>query len=193
MNEFQEIWNAHQPKIQSYLARMVGKHEAEDLMQEVFLKAYQDFGKFRGDSQISTWLYKIATNTALDKLRSSSYKKDKRNVSISELVKEITDKEMASGEKQCIRKEMNHCIRTFVENLPEKYRTVMVLSELEELQNSEIADILGISIDNVKIQLHRARAKLREELQTHCNFYRGENNELACDLKNQQPPKNSHE
>ena len=100
---------------------------------------------------------------------------------------------MVSGEKQYIRKEMNSCIKDFVENLPENYRTVIVLSELEGHKNKEIADILGISIDTVKIRSHRARAKLRKELETHCNFYHGDNNEIACDLKSPHPLKNSQE
>jgi len=78
---------------------------------------------------------------------------------------------------------MNKCIRDFVEKLPENYRTVVVLSELEGLINNEIAEILGVSLDTVKIRLHRARVKLKKELETHCSFYRDERNELACDLK----------
>jgi RNA polymerase sigma-70 factor (ECF subfamily) len=78
---------------------------------------------------------------------------------------------------------MNDCIRNFVEKLPENYKTVLVLSELEGLQNQEIAEILGLTLDTVKIRLHRARGKLKKELETHCNFYRDERNELACDLK----------
>jgi RNA polymerase sigma-70 factor (ECF subfamily) len=78
---------------------------------------------------------------------------------------------------------MNDCIRNFIEQLPADYRTVLVLSELEELKNIQIADILGISLETVKIRLHRARIKLRKELETHCSFYRDERNDLACDLK----------
>jgi len=68
-----------------------------------------------------------------------------------------------------------------------------VLSELEGHKNKEIGKILGISVDTVKIRLHRARAKLRKVLKTHCTFYYGDNNELACDLKSQHPPINLQE
>ena len=78
---------------------------------------------------------------------------------------------------------MNKCIRDFIEELPENYRTVVVLSELEGLKNTEIAEILGVSLDTIKIRLHRARAKLKKELETHCDFYRDEGNEFACDVK----------
>jgi RNA polymerase sigma-70 factor (ECF subfamily) len=78
---------------------------------------------------------------------------------------------------------MNECIREFIEKLPPNFRAVMVLSEIEGLKNSEIADILGISLDNVKIRLHRARAGLKKKLQEGCSFYQDERNTLACDRK----------
>jgi len=148
---------------------------------------------FRGESQLSTWIYRIATNAALDRLRSPSFRQtvQKRVANDSIALGEIepSDKDVWTGEKtpsletSLIRKEMNECIRNFVENLPTDYRTVVVLSELEGLKNNEIAKILGVSLDTVKIRLHRARAKLKKELETHCSFYRDERNELACDLK----------
>ena len=78
---------------------------------------------------------------------------------------------------------MTECLREFMDRLPETYKTVMVLSELQEFKNSEIAEILGISLNTVKIRLHRARERLRKELETGCNFYRDERNEFACDRK----------
>jgi RNA polymerase sigma-70 factor (ECF subfamily) len=88
-----------------------------------------------------------------------------------------------SVEKAAVREEMNDCIREFIGRLPENYKTVMLLSELEGFKNDEIAAILGVSLDTVKIRLHRAREKLRKELQAGCNFYRDDCNELACDRK----------
>ena len=78
---------------------------------------------------------------------------------------------------------MNDCIRGYVEKLPENYRTVLVLSEWEGLRNNEIAEILGITLDTVKIRLHRGKEKLKEELETHCDSYWIEENELLPDLK----------
>ena len=79
---------------------------------------------------------------------------------------------------------MNECIREFIDKLPEDYKSVTVLSELEELKNIEISEVLGISLDTVKIRLHRARAKLKKELEAGCIFKRDEENELVCDRKN---------
>lgn len=191
--EIQNIYNTFQPKILRYLARLVGEHEAEDLTQEVFIRVSQALKTFRGKSQLSTWIYRIATNAALDRLRSPSFQRvvQKRlsDDSIPGDGIEAEDKDVWTGEKtplvdqQVIRKEMNECIRNFIEKLPEDYRTVIILSELEDLQNREIAEVLGASLDTVKIRLHRARAKLKKELETNCSFYRDERNELACDLK----------
>ena len=78
---------------------------------------------------------------------------------------------------------MNECIRDFIEKLPEAYRTVLVLGELEGLRNKEIAEILGVTLDTVKIRLHRAREKLKEELVAHCDSYWIEGNEFVPDLR----------
>jgi RNA polymerase sigma-70 factor (ECF subfamily) len=191
--EFQNIHDVYRPKIVRYLAHLVGKRDVEDLVQEVFMKVNHALKTFRGESQLSTWIYRIATNAALDWLRSpSSRQKGQESLSEESLAEgemEIIDKDPWTGEKipsietSVIRKEMNECIRGIVEKLPENYRTVVVLSELEGFRDDEIAEILGVSIHTAKIRLHRARARLKKELETQCNFYRDERNEFACDRK----------
>ncbi|MCK5392409.1 MAG: sigma-70 family RNA polymerase sigma factor [Deltaproteobacteria bacterium] len=190
--EFQKIYETFQPKIHRYLTRLVDEHEAEDLTQEVFTKVSQGLKNFRGESQLSTWIYRIATNIAFDRLRNPSFQQmvQKRLSSDSTAEDKIstenvvwTSERAPSIDQQLIRKEMNECIQNFIEELPENYRTVLVLSELDGLKNREIAEILQVSLGTVKIRLHRARAKLKKELEIHCSFYRDERNELACDLK----------
>ncbi len=191
--DFHTIYETFRPKIVRYLAHVVGWRDAEDLTQEVFVKVNQALKTFKGESQVSTWIYRIATNSALDKLRSPSFRrtgqKSLSGESTGEGETEIVDKNAWTGEKKpsietsLIRKEMNECIRDLVEKLPENYRTVVALSELEGFRDDEIAEILKVSIHTVKIRLHRARARLRKELEAHCNFYRDERNEFACDLK----------
>lgn len=188
--EFKKIYDAFQPKILKYLKRLVNNFEAKDLTQEVFMKVSKSIKTFRKESSLSTWIYRIATNTALDRLRSPDYKHmHTESPSASENRTETEDMNLWTGKKttpidqQLIRKEMNECIRGLVEKLPEEYRAVLVLAEFEGLKNSEIAEILGITIATVKIRLHRARAKMKNELEGHCSFYRDERNELACDKK----------
>ncbi len=189
--EFPKIHNTFQPKIFRYLTRLAGKDEAEDLTQEVFVKVSKGLKNFREESKLSTWIYKIATNTALDRLRSPSFcacktlMTDTIEDADADIECEVAciKANMPSAEQQLVKKEMNECIRSFIYNLPAAYRAVILLSEIEGLKNGEIAEILGITLDTVKIRLHRARAKLKKELEANCNFYRDEQNELACDLK----------
>ncbi len=192
--EFQEIYEMYQSKIHYYLSKMVGEVEAKDLTQEVFIKVHQSLDGFKGKSQLSTWIFRIATNIALDKFRNLSSHRKSQEFSYEEMLEGgdslledengwIREKSI-STDQQLIKKEMNACIRDFIDNLPEDYRAVVILSEIEELKNQEVAEILGITLDNVKIRLYRARAKLNKVLETHCRFYRNEQNVLACDLKN---------
>ncbi len=193
--EFNRIFKEYQPKILRYLTRLTGMYEAEDLSQEVFIKVESGLKKFRGDSKLSTWIYRIATNTAVDRMRNPSFKykvnegipsepaqKDDLDTEYKDL---FTGETAESTDQQYVRKEMNSCIRNYIENLPENYRTVVILKELEGLKNKEIAEILNLSLDAVKIRLHRARAQLRKKLESNCSFYRNEQNELSCDLKNE--------
>ena len=190
---FQEIHDAFRPKILRYLKLLVGEDEAEDLTQDVFVKVSRALGNFRGESGLSTWLYRIATNAALDRLRDPAYqriiRKSPPDTPAGNLVSEIEDRNTWTGERvpsleqQVFRKEMNECIQGFVARLPENHRAVLVLSEFERLKNEEIAQILGVSLDTVKIRLHRARARLREELGDHCDSYWIENNEFVPELK----------
>lgn len=186
--EFPNLDEVFRPKILRYLTRLVGETEANDLTQEVLIKVNDALPNFRGDAQLSTWIYRIATNAALDWLRSPSYKRVMRGCSTSEAV-ELEDRNAVTGEKiplvepQIFRKEMNVCIQSFIQKLPEKYRVVLVLSEFEGLKDSEIAETLGLSLNAAKIRLHRAKEKLKEELSTKCDAYWIEENEFLPELK----------
>jgi len=190
--KFQEIYDAFQSKILRYLARLVDKNEAEDLTQETFVKVNLALENFRGESKLSTWIYRIATNTALDRLRSPSFQQAAQKLS-ADLIEidesPLDDRNAWTGEKtplvepQIYRKEMGACIQDFIGKLPESYRTVLVLGEMESLSNNEIAEILGLSLGTVKIRLHRARAKLRQELESNCDSYWVESNEFLPDFK----------
>ncbi|MCP5105547.1 MAG: RNA polymerase sigma factor [bacterium] len=184
--EFQDIYNTFYSKIHRYLKRLVGESEAEDLTQEVFLKVSRGLSSFRGESKLSAWIYRIATNAAMDKLRSTSFlRMVKDRVSIdSEAECHKGDKDEAPPvAQQLVQDEMNGCIRRFIDKLSGSYRSVVILSELEGVKNKEIADILGVSLDIVKIRLHRARERLKKELMNGCSFYRNKQNVLSCDLK----------
>jgi RNA polymerase sigma-70 factor (ECF subfamily) len=191
--DFQEIYAAFQPKILRYLVSLVGESEAEDLTQEVFVKIGRALKNFRGECKLSTWLYRIATNAAVDKLRSPVFfEASQEGCSTGSLaagetenieMDVLTAEKGPNIEQQLVRAEMDTCVAGFINRLPENYRVVIVLSELEGLRNAEIAEILGVTLEMVKIRLHRARTKLREELIKHCDSYWIEENEFVPDLK----------
>lgn len=194
--DFDEIYEKYWPKVYRYLTRMIGAEDAEDATQEVFMKVANSLDAFRNESQLSTWIYRIATNSAIDRMRKLDFRQNKLR---QELQPEFTgetsaDKERSgrSGKKakktsllesKVIHREMNDCIRGIIDALPEKYRTIIILSEMEGLKNKELAAVLGISLEAAKVRVHRAKAQLRQMLQHHCNFYWDERNELACDRK----------
>jgi len=192
--EFSDVYKEFHDKISRYLKRMVGEEEAEDLTQEVFVKVSDGLKEFRGESQLGTWVYRIATNAALDRLHSRSFRQNSQTVSLggsdehgaAEFEDSSIGAESLTAEREAIRNEMTECIREFVDRLAENYRVVIILSELKELKNQDIADILGISLDAVKIRLHRARARLKEEFEAGCTFYEDKNGGLSCDRKGEE-------
>jgi RNA polymerase sigma-70 factor (ECF subfamily) len=186
--DFNEIYKEFYPKIFRYLTRLSGQHEVEDITQEVFEKVNRGLKSFKGESKVSTWLYRIATNTAIDRMRPLSFQRSSGYTNLEDSLG-IEDKNVWSGDRKTptdqtiIRREMSECVREFVDKLPPDYKTVILLSELEGFKNKEIADILQVSLDTVKIRLHRARAKLKKELNDGCTFYHSEQNILSCDRK----------
>ncbi len=183
---FDQIYAEHRPMIRRYLARLAGENEADDLTQETFIRVSQSLATFKGQSGIATWIYQIATNAAADRLRSRSFRQAASTVYCADNDQNpgpACASPPPSTEDQLVRKEMNECIQSYVGFLPGNYRTVLILSEMEGLRNSEIAAILGLSLSTVKIRLHRAREKLRQELAANCIFYRTDCNQLACEPK----------
>jgi RNA polymerase sigma-70 factor (ECF subfamily) len=183
--DFSAVYQEYQPKIQRYLTHFSGEADAADLTQTVFLKVSQSLDGFRGESSLSTWIYRIATNTAHDHAASSLTKQKGAEQLFADdaSVDDLPDTGLQRTDNEYIRREMTACIRGVVDQLPENYRTVLLLSEFEELSNAEIATILDIRLDTVKIRLHRARTALRKEMECRCSFYHDERSEIMCDRK----------
>ncbi len=172
-SEFQRIYDAFHAKILRYLLRLIGEREAEDLTQEVFLKVSRALDSFRGESQLSTWIYRIATNTAVDRIRALSVRQSAEQAILEDSSEPESGDDCSvqvapSLEHQLLRKERYECYVRFVLALPVNYRTVVVLSELEDMTPQEIAEILGLGLDVVKVRLHRGRERLLREFKIHC-------------------------
>ncbi len=186
--EFEKIYEEYYQKIFLYLKRITGVTDAEDLAQDVFNKVNRGLKDFQGKSSLSTWIYRIATNTVIDRSRSAGYRHANEQIPIEEASDHYSpdlqeDYTPPATDQLVIKKEMNECIGEYIATLPHDYRTIIVLSELEGLTNKEIAEVLSLSLDNVKIRLHRARARLKEVLKDACDFYYTDENTLACDRK----------
>lgn len=181
--DFNSVYNEFHSRILRYVSGMAGPEEAEDLTQDIFLKVNRSLNDFKGQSSLSTWIYRIATNTALDRLRTLS-RRPSNAIPESELEavdRNVWTEEIVQGsDEEMVRTEMNDCIREFIERLPYDYKTVMLLSKLEGMRNSEVADILGISLETVKIRLHRGGSLLKKEFEKGCDFYRDGQRGLSC-------------
>jgi RNA polymerase sigma-70 factor (ECF subfamily) len=188
--DFQIIYKEFYPKILMYLTRILNdKDLAEDFTQDVFIRVHEGLEKFEGRSKLSTWIYKIATNITHDYFKSTSFQKG-INQTLTGAFQEDNkeDKNVWTGGKGEIsdqvleKKEMNSCIRRYVQDISENYRTVFVLSEYEGLKNKEIAEILGLTLDTVKIRIYRARTQLKKKMEEGCNISYEENG-ISCDEK----------
>ncbi len=144
------------------------REDAEDVVQDAFLKAYQNLGQFQGQSKFYTWLVRIAVNEALMRLRR---RRPERMVSLDEDVKTEEDsmpREIAdwspNPEQQYTQGELKDILGRTIQGLPASFRTVFVLRDVEGLSTEETAEALGLSIPAVKSRLLRARLQLRERL-----------------------------
>ena len=144
------------------------REDAEDVLQETFLKAYTHLDQFQGNSKFYTWIVRIAVNQALMKLRK---RKTDRTVSMDEGIdtgEDIVAREIAtwdpSPEEQYGREELAEILDSAVQSLAPAYRTVFVLRDIEDLSTEETAAALDLSIPAVKSRLLRARLQLREKL-----------------------------
>ncbi|MFL7890569.1 MAG: RNA polymerase sigma factor [Anaerolineales bacterium] len=170
--EFAKLVEEYSPMIYRLGLKMLNNpQDAEDILQETFIKAYKHIGKFDGRSSISTWLYRIATNEALMSLRK------KRPDMISFDVPSINESEPQEPmqivdwcclpEEEFLSSEGRLRLDEAAERLPESLRIVFVLRDIEGLSTRETADVLDISEMAVKTRLSRARLRLREDLSTY--------------------------
>ena len=189
------LFTAHRERVRRSLVRLVGETEADDLVQEVFVRVTRALPEFRGEASVATWILRIARGVGLDHLRSRRHGEAKRTVSLTPAAPEADNDadpvpephEEAEAPRRLVHAEMSTCVREYVARLAPEHRAVIELKDLEGLTSQEIAARLGVSVDNAKIRLHRARQALRRELERGCEFYQSETGTLACDRKNSAP------
>lgn len=149
--------------------RLVGnKTDAEDLVQEVFVKVYRYLDRYNGEFAFATWIIKIASNHSIDFLRKSKLKTTSLDVNADEKESSGSFKQYAANtpapDKVLLKKEQKKIIEDAIDELPEKYRVIIVLRHTEEKNYDEIAMLLNIPIGTVKARLFRAREMLNKKL-----------------------------
>ena len=156
---FEQVYRTHAPRLFGVASRLVGRADAEDLLQEIFLTAYRKLDQYKGESTLGTWLFRLATNLCLDHLRS-------RGARLTKMTDTMEDEpEAGLARAGAIGGTIDRLdLERAVAALPPGYRTAFVLHDVEGLGHREIAEALGVSEGTSKSQLHRARLRLRAAL-----------------------------
>lgn len=156
-------------KYQSMIFRTVmgflhDKDEADDVTQEIFINTYQSLAKFKGDALFSTWIYRIAVNASLNKVRKASKSLRIQALLGMDKLKPLEIPETENPENIIIREEHHQWIKHALNSLPESQRIAIVLSKYDDLPQKKIAEIMNISEGAVEALIQRAKANLRKKL-----------------------------
>lgn len=166
MGSFEELYERHHRRVYSICLRMLqNASEAEDLTQDVFIQLYRKIGSFRGDSAFTTWLHRMAVNQVLMHFRKKTVKFEKTTEEGE------TPTQIVNGSDNPLRMQIvdKIALENAIKQLPEGYKNVFMLHDVEGYEHEEVAKILGCSVGTSKSQLHKARLKLRKLLQKKAN------------------------
>ena len=173
IDAFEDIVKKYENKVYGIVFHMMkNQNEVEDLAQEVFLKVYKNLDKFKGDSSLYTWIYKITVNLCLDELKKRKniiYLDEKISVEDGEIDKELPSNER-SQEELYEDKELKENLHRCINKLPDKQNMMIVLRDIKGFSYDEIAKITNNKIGTVKSQINRARLKLKELLDKEGTF-----------------------
>ncbi|MEN3001664.1 MAG: sigma-70 family RNA polymerase sigma factor [Armatimonadota bacterium] len=170
---FDQIVRLYADRIYNYVRRMVGNpQDAEDITQEVFLRAYQGLSQFDGRASFSTWLFRIATNLCIDHKRRQSrrvqtipYHHDETDEEEGDW--EFPDTAQPSAIEQLLTKELQEVVERAIDALSPKLKTVLLLYDVEGLSYEQIAEALGIPMGTVKSRLFAAREQIRKQVEIY--------------------------
>jgi len=158
------------------LALVKNESIADDLTQETFIRIQENLDKLRDPAQISSWIFSIAHHLCQDHFRTL-----KKSSAHEELNDGLVNLEETPVQKKLEQGEMSQCVQDKLSLLPESQRSVIILAEVMDFSHQEIADILSLTVENVKVRLHRARKKFKSILEEKCTFEIDERNVLVCE------------
>ena len=167
---FNELVEAYEYRVYRLVYRMLGRRdEAEDMAQEVFVQVFKSIGQFRGDSKLSTWVYRIATNLCKNRIKYLSRRHDGAQEEFDSMAdrapltraKGVTSGDVARPDQMVEAFQAEGIVQSCLAELEHDAREVLVLRDIEELSYEEIAEIAGIADGTVKSRIHRARTTLK--------------------------------
>jgi len=176
--DFWKIHDQYYARVRKFILSLV-KDEwvADDLIQETFLKIQQNLDTIRDGSKVSPWIFRIAYNLCQDHFRQSR----KSPLGEGAIQENLRPFEETLVQRELEQQEMGQCIQAQMGLLPEPLRTVLVLFDVLDFSHQEIADILDLTVGNVKVRLHRARSRFKAILEEKCTFEVDERNVLVCE------------
>ena len=181
--EFWEIYDQFYGKVRKFILALV-KDEwvADDLIQETFLRIQNNLKSLKDSSKLSSWIFRIAYNLCQDHFRQLKRSRKEERIDQEEMedLKEALVQRGPDIQKELEQRQMGECVQNQIDLLSESLRTVVLLFDIMEFGHQEIADILGVTVENVKVRLHRARKKLKAILEEKCTFEKDERNVLVC-------------
>ena len=174
--DFDALVIKYEKKIFNVIYRFLGDYEdATDLTQEVFISAFKHYDRFRGDAKVFTWLYQIARNLCINKVRQRDRQRTLRIESLDQprdidndegMTREVADY-THSPQNVLEDKELRQRILAAIDSLPPDYKEVVILREFQNMSYNEIVEVTGLTLENVKTRLSRARGMLRRKLEPY--------------------------
>jgi RNA polymerase sigma-70 factor (ECF subfamily) len=156
-----QVWVEFRESLRRFIVKRVqDEQDAEDILQNIFYKIHTNIDNLKDENKLQSWLYQITRNTIIDYYRSR-----KTAVQLPDIPQESVDKFPSDASP-----EIDSCVNTMIDGLPEKYREAIVLTDLKGLTRKEMAKNLGLSLSGAKSRVQRARGKLKEELLECCHF-----------------------
>jgi len=179
IERFPELVQRYERTLYNFGLKMCGEaQDAEDIVQDTFLNIFRYLKGFRYETKFKNWLYRIATSTCIKKRRKSKFAPD-RELSLDDFLPQdeaAVEKHAPAWARlpleQVLNDELGQTLKKAILELPEKYRVVLVLRDIEGFSTEESADILSLSLANIKVRLHRARLFLREKLKAYYSEYK---------------------
>lgn len=181
---FEQLISRYETKVHNLAMRLTRNTEdAEEVLQDVFVTVYRKIDGFEGKAKFSSWLYRITVNAAFMKLRK---RKQDQSVSLDDMLPHLQNKAItqqdafgARSDSLALNNEIREALETAIGKLPDDYRAVFILRDIDGLSNKEVGEILGLSIPAVKSRLHRSRLMLRRRLRRFYEDYSNDTKVMA--------------